>query len=136
MLHDLMRFSFFPCPVSVLLSHFWSVFPPLCLSFRYALPSRDNGWLCIIEITVDNGTANWQQKYIDEPVSEVNLLLHIQSFQWLSVYILSMDGLVYFNQSSVIFTPFLLQYSCCFFKLQMWRWMDGKWRINRQIASL
>jgi len=33
---------------------------------------------------------------IDEPVSEVNLLLHIQSFQWLSVYFLSMNGLVYF----------------------------------------
>ncbi|KAG1930353.1 neurogenic locus notch protein [Pimephales promelas] len=41
------------------------------ITVRYALPSRDNGWLCIIEITVDNGTANWQQKYIDEPVSEV-----------------------------------------------------------------
>ncbi|XDV50658.1 hypothetical protein PO909_019676 [Leuciscus waleckii] len=38
---------------------------------RYAFPSRDNGRLCIIEIAVDNGTANRQQKYMDEPVSEV-----------------------------------------------------------------
>ncbi|RXN10513.1 eyes shut-like protein [Labeo rohita] len=38
---------------------------------RYALPSRDNDRLCIIEIAVANGTANRQQKYMDEPVSEV-----------------------------------------------------------------
>ncbi|KAI2658008.1 hypothetical protein H4Q32_009462 [Labeo rohita] len=37
----------------------------------YALPSRDNDRLCIIEIAVANGTANRQQKYMDEPVSEV-----------------------------------------------------------------
>ncbi|KAL1262658.1 hypothetical protein QQF64_005397, partial [Cirrhinus molitorella] len=38
---------------------------------RYALPSRNNDRLCIIEIDAGNGTANRQQKYMDEPVSEV-----------------------------------------------------------------
>ncbi|CAM4725781.1 unnamed protein product [Leuciscus chuanchicus] len=40
------------------------------ITVRYAFPSRDNGRLCIIEIAVDDGTANRQQKYMDEPVSE------------------------------------------------------------------
>lgn len=80
MLHDLMRFSFLlhmPCFVSY--SFILDPYSLLSLSlFRYALPSRDNGRLCIIEIAVANGTANRQQKYMDEPVSEVNLLRPIR----------------------------------------------------------
>ncbi|XP_051773782.1 protein eyes shut homolog [Ctenopharyngodon idella] len=41
------------------------------ITVRYALPSRDNSRLCFIEIAVTNGTANRQQKYMGEPVSEV-----------------------------------------------------------------
>ncbi|XP_051945836.1 protein eyes shut homolog [Xyrauchen texanus] len=41
------------------------------VTVRYALPSHDNGQLCIIEIAVANGTVNRQQKYMNEPVSEV-----------------------------------------------------------------
>lgn len=83
MLHDLMRFSFLPPMARFCLTLSFLICIPssLSLSFRYALPSRDNGRLCIIEIAVDNGTANRQQKYMDEHVSEVNLPLHIQSFE-------------------------------------------------------
>lgn len=104
MLHDLMRFSFLPpMPCFCLTLSFLICIPSsLSLSFRYALPSHDNGRLCIIEIAVDNGTANRQQKYMDEPVSEVNLLLHIQSFEWLSVYILSMNELSLHDASQQI----------------------------------
>ncbi|XP_067277909.1 protein eyes shut homolog [Pseudorasbora parva] len=41
------------------------------ITVSYALPSHDNGRLCIIEISMANGTANRQQIYMDEPVSEV-----------------------------------------------------------------
>lgn len=83
MLHDLMRFSFLPPMARFCLTLSFLICIPssLSLSFRYALPSRDNGRLCIIEIAVDNGTVNRQQKYMDEHVSEVNLPLHIQSFE-------------------------------------------------------
>nr|XP_009305790.1 protein eyes shut homolog isoform X2 [Danio rerio] len=43
----------------------------VAITVRYALPSQNNGQLCFIEIAADNGTANQQQKYMDEPVSEV-----------------------------------------------------------------
>lgn len=78
MLQYLLRFSFLPLmPRFCLTLSFLICIPSsLSLSYRYALPSLDNGWLCIIEIAVANGTANRQQKYMDEPLSEVNLLLH------------------------------------------------------------
>lgn len=108
MLHDLLRFSFLPLmPCFCLTLSFLICIPSsLSLSYRYALPSRDNSRLCFIEIAVTNGTANRQQKYMGEPVSEVNLLLHSIILMTVTVYIfyISMSYLIYFNHSTVIVT--------------------------------
>ncbi|XP_016391713.1 uncharacterized protein LOC107726583 [Sinocyclocheilus rhinocerous] len=60
---------------------------------RYALPSRDNDQLCIIEIAVANGTANRQQKYMNEPVSEEGCI------KWIEKWCSAPHSLVAFHPS-------------------------------------